>query len=157
MAVGKAVATVAEPVALPERWTPEKRREFLAKLAETANVRASARAVGMSVQGVYKLRARSSEFRKEWAAALREAYAQLEVMLLERALKGTRKPVFHGGAKIGSVTEYSDRLALTLLNAHHATVHGTAAAKATRRDAKAVQARVSAKLSVMNKRMGGKG
>lgn len=143
--------------AQPERWTPEKRRDFLAKLAETANVRASARAVGMSEQGVYKLRAKSPEFRAQWAAALREGYAQLEVMLLERALKGTRKPVFHGGAKIGSVTEYSDRLALTLLNAHHGSVHGAVIAKAPPRDMKVVHAKVSAKLSTMNKRMGGKG
>jgi hypothetical protein len=60
MAMGRKVVKVA---ARPERWTVEKQGAFLVKLAETANVRASARAVGMSEQGVYKLRARSAEFR----------------------------------------------------------------------------------------------
>lgn len=136
-------------------WTKAKRTEFLEQLAATANVRASARAVGMSEPGVYRLRQRSAEFRAAWAVALSEGYAKLELMLLERAMNGTVKPIFQLGKEVGSVTEYSDRLALTLLNAHRATVHRERVGAGE--DPEETRRRISATLAEMNLRMGGDG
>lgn len=134
-----------------ESWTADKKRTFLAKLAATANVSASIRAIRMSESAVYRLRQRSPEFRAEWQAALREGYARLELMVLERAMNGTQKPVFHAGQQIGSVTEYSDRLALTLLTAHRDAVIGGAAARPS--EPEEVRRRILDKLAEMNARL----
>lgn len=67
-------------------WTKAARGVFLAELAETANVAASARKAGMPASSVYALRIKSPEFRLEWSEALAEGYARLEASLLEAAL-----------------------------------------------------------------------
>ena len=138
------------------RWTLERQADFLAHLAMTCNVRASARAVGMSEQGVHRLRLRSPEFRDAWETALADGYVRLEMMLLDRALNGVEKAsVGKDGEKV-SVTEHSDRLALALLNAPRRTTPRLRNADA-QRDRKEVRRLVEAKLSEMNKRMGGDG
>jgi hypothetical protein len=138
-----------------ENWTAEMKRTFLANLAATANVQASIRAIGMSESAVYRLRQRSPEFRADWMAALREGYARLELMVLERAMNGTQKPIMHAGQIIGQVTEYSDRLALTLLTAHREAVMGEGAAKkVSASEPEEVRRRILDKLAEMNARLG---
>jgi hypothetical protein len=112
----------AQLVSVEGGWDEAKQAAFLEHLALTANVSASARAVGQCERGVYKLRQRSSGFRAAWAAALREGYAKLELMLLDRAMNGTEKPVFHSGVKIDVMREYPDATALRLLAAHRDAV-----------------------------------
>jgi hypothetical protein len=146
----------AKPKAKPKRetWTAEMKRTFLANLAATANVQASIRAIGMSESAVYRLRQRSPEFRAEWMAALREGYARLELMVLERAMNGTPKPIVYAGQIVGQVTEYSDRLALTLLTAHREAVMGEGtAAKAAASEPEEVRRRILNKLAEMNARL----
>lgn len=104
------------------RWTRTLRARFLETLAATANVSASARAVGMCPQGAYKLRARDAAFAQAWQAALAQGYERLELMLLERALHGTDKEVWYRGEKVGTMRSYSDSLALSLLRAHRDSV-----------------------------------
>lgn len=133
-------------------WTKGKRDAFLAELAATANVRASARAVGMSEGCVYRLRLRSTEFRRDWEAALREGYARLELVMLERAINGTDA---EAGKAAGKMADYSDRLGLALLAAHRATVRGEETPKAEKTDKGAARRRIEAKLAEMNRRMGG--
>jgi len=103
-------------------WTRSKREQFLSELAMSANVRASAAAVGMSEQGAYQLRRRCDEFRKAWRDALCEGYARLELMMLERAMFGTEKAQWHGGKEVGKIHEISERLGLSLLAQHRASV-----------------------------------
>ena len=141
-----------------ESWTAEMKRTFLASLAATANVQASIRTIGMSESAVYRLRQRSPEFQAQWLAALREGYARLELMVLERAMNGTQKPIIHAGQIVGQVTEYSDRLALTLLTAHRETVMGESAAKASPSNSEPsspeeVRKRILDKLADMNARL----
>lgn len=140
-------------VAAGEQWTTDKRNRFLAELAIRANVRAAAGAVGMSEASVYQLRSRSAAFRDGWEAALQETYARLEVELLDRATNGTEKPVFYAGKQIGSVIEYPDRLALSLMDQRRAQRGAGKSGK----DPDAGRARLAAKLSQMNVRMGGDG
>ena len=143
-------------LAHPLRWDEEIQQGFLAELARTANVTASARAVGMSEKTAYRHRAQDASFRAAWAAALDDGYAKLETMLLGRAMNGTFKAVWYGGKKVGRTKEYSDRLALQLLAVHRAAVmdgrRGSDPA-----DVVAVRARIEEKLAEMNRRLGGEG
>jgi len=142
--------------AKPVRWSAKREEVFLATLGETANVAASIRASGLSETSVYRRRRKSDEFRARWARALREGYARLEAMLLDRALNGVEKVVWHGGKQVGTMIEYSDRLALALLAAHRGTVLGTTPA-APEMSAEELKARLAERFSQMNVAMGGEG
>lgn len=133
-------------------WSRRKQKAFLEHLSWSVNVSASARSVGMGEPGVYRLRARSPEFRAAWEVALREGYARLEIVMLERAIMGTVKPQYYAGKLSGEMTEYSDRLGMTLLAAHRATVRGEDVERA---DPTAVRERIAAKLDEMCRRLGG--
>ncbi len=100
------------------RFTARRRRTFMEELAGTCNVTAAAAAAGISTTIVYRLRLRSAEFRAEWARALREGYARLEIMLLERAMNGTVKTVERAGGVIDRTHEYPNAIALQLLRMH---------------------------------------
>ena len=141
-----------KPAAARERWTLDKQAEFLRHLADTANVTASARAVGMSEKGVYKLRMKSDAFRAAWASALTEGYVKLELMLLDRAMNGTRKAVWHGGKTVGETTEYSERLAMQLLSQHRTSVM-TGAPRGGRESDADLRARLAEKLDDMSRRL----
>lgn len=138
------------------RWSATREEAFLFALAETGNVAASIRASGLSETNVYRRRRQSAEFRAKWTAALREGFLKLEAMMLDRALNGIEKPVWHGGQQVGTITEYNDRTALALLAAHRATVMGTREMAADVPIAE-LRTRLKARLSEMNKRMGGAG
>ena len=58
------------------RWTHEKAALFLKLLARTGKVAPSARAVGMSRQSAYVLRARAPTFASLWDHAMAEARKQ---------------------------------------------------------------------------------
>lgn len=102
-------------------WTEAKREAFLAALAQTCNVSASARKVKLTAQGAYKLRLRDAGFRAGWQEALEQGYERLEMALLERALNGTQKPVWYRGEVVGEETRFSDAVQLTLYRAHRAS------------------------------------
>ena len=135
-----------------ESWTAEKKATFLATLAATCNVSAAVRSISLSESSVYRLRRKSPEFRAEWQVALREGYARLELAMLERAINGTEKPVFHLGKEVGRVREYPDRTAMTLLTAHRGSVMGeTDELKPSRPEE--VRQRILDKLAEMNARL----
>jgi hypothetical protein len=52
------------------RWTPDKALAFLGALAECGKVAAAARAVGMTRQSAYRLKARSALVAQAWPLAL---------------------------------------------------------------------------------------
>lgn len=140
----------------PVRWSAKREAAFLEALAESSNVALSLRASGLGETAVYRRRARYAEFAAKWAAALREGYLKLESEMLARALAGVEKPVWHGGKQVGTVTEYNDRTALALLNAHRATVMGARTVSAIV-PIEELRARLKARLGEMNRRMGGEG
>lgn len=55
------------------RWTGEKAAIFLKLLARHGKVAPAARAVGMSRQAAYRLRARAPKFAEFWELAMRDA------------------------------------------------------------------------------------
>ncbi|HET9335124.1 MAG TPA: hypothetical protein VFO12_01810 [Sphingomicrobium sp.] len=98
--------------------TPEQIETFLATLAETCNVVRSARKAGVSANWMYRKRRIDAGFRLAWAAAVREGYARLELVLLERAMKGTPKLVRTARGTDRVMREYSTALAVALLKRH---------------------------------------
>ncbi len=99
-------------------WTAKKERAFLSSLAETCNVKLSAKRAGVSHNCVYQRRNRNASFRASWDAALATGYAQLEMMLLERALHGVEKKVIARDGTTTIMRHYRDQTALALLRMH---------------------------------------
>lgn len=99
-------------------WTKTKEQAFLTALAETCNVKHSAKAAGVAPSTVYARRGRDAAFRAGWDQALAIGYAQLEMMMLERALHGVDKIVIGTDGKRTVMKDYSDRVGLALLRMH---------------------------------------
>jgi hypothetical protein len=127
-----------------DQWTSL----FLAELAATSNVSASARRAGVPNTLVYETRRTDPAFNRAWRLALCEGYDALEMALLQRLREGEIKPA--SGAKKG-VRTYDNASALRLLTAHRDTV---AREKAQREDedAEAIIASINAKLEKMRER-----
>lgn len=137
-------------------WTSAKRARFLAELAATANVRASAAAVGMCPQGAYQLRTRNAVFRAGWTRALAEGFVRLELMLLERALTGEEmmRTAAEGAGDdvLDRLMRYPNSLALALYKAHRPSAELAEEAD-DEAAAEAARARVKAKLAALALRL----
>lgn len=108
-------------------WTAEKRAAFFAHLAETCNVAASARHVGMSVPMVYALRKRDAAFAAEWMEALDQGFEELRIQLLHQARFGIEETSHvtdaDGNTKqITTKHSYPVGMSLRLLLAHQQAV-----------------------------------
>lgn len=104
-----------------ERWSARREDAFFAMLADSCNVTRSAAAAGVSASAAYRRRRKEAGFRGRWGEALATGYAQLELEMLERALKGKDKAVIVAGES-RIIKEYDDRIALALLKMHRDTV-----------------------------------
>ena len=133
-------------------WTAAKRKAFLAELAATCNIAASLRKVKMSRQGLDKLRERSAEFRAGIVEAIRHAYPNLELALLDRSLNGTVKTVTRPDGSVDKTHEYPNAVALSLLRLHKATAE-EAEAEHDPDEMEEVHARLMRKLAAVKKRM----
>ena len=102
----------------PRTWNARRARTFLASLVETCNIRLSAKRAGLSHHHVYDRRNKDASFRASWDEALSTGYAQLEMMMLERALHGVAKVITSRDGTTTTMREYSDRTALALLRMH---------------------------------------
>lgn len=101
------------------RANPEKRRrEFVAALRESANVRSAAAAAGIDRQTAYNWRKELPDFARAWDDAIEDAIDTLEVEAIRRARDGVTKPVYQQKEHVGDVQEYSDTLMVVLLKAH---------------------------------------
>lgn len=90
---------------------------FFAALSDTCNVVRSAKAAGFSANWAYRKRKTDASFRTGRGLAVREGYAKLELVLLERAMEGTPKLVRTSGGD-REMREYSTALAVALLRRH---------------------------------------
>jgi len=102
-------------------WTAAKERRFLEALAMCCNVKLAAKTAKVSTSAAYVRRTRNASFRAAWDGALATGYAQLELMMLERALHGVEKVVIARDGTKTIMREYSDRVALALLRMHRDT------------------------------------
>lgn len=104
-------------------FTVKKKRKFLASLRKEPNVSKACRRATVSRVTAYLHRNPESvlydqEFAEEWEEALADGMSVLEEEMWRRAVKGTQKPVYQGGALVGHIQEYSDTLAIFLAKAH---------------------------------------
>jgi hypothetical protein len=99
-------------------WTPARQVQFLRELAATHSVSAAARAVGMSRQSAYQLRARlrGEPFDLAWDQAFDSSYDALAEAAMERAANGVEVPHYHQGELIGTSRRYDERLTIALLS-----------------------------------------
>jgi hypothetical protein len=94
------------------------RRAFLASLAESCNVRASAARAGVGRRTAYRHRVADPVFAEAWADATEAACDLMEEEARRRAVEGVVRPVFHDGKQVGTVRERSDVLLIFLLKAN---------------------------------------
>lgn len=147
------MAKAPTPKADAPRLNAAIRKAFLAHLAETANVSASARIAGISGGAVYAERRRLPAFLADWQDALAEGYVRLEADLLAEALQAANGKTSDGTLKARA---QKHRLGISLLNAHRASVKGPAASSAVtaRVDLGALKAQLTLKLTQMRERAG---
>lgn len=130
----------------------DKQARFFAELAATCNVTLSARRAKVSPATLYSHRMNDAAFRARWAAALAEAYRNLELMMLERTMKGTVKTVTKADGSIDKTHEFPNAIALTLLRLHR---DGAAEAESepTEEDAEELRARIARRIDRLRDRM----
>lgn len=151
MGFGKKVQGKSEGKNGGRGFGPAAQKAFLAHLAQTANVSASAKAAGVITRPVYDLRKKSPDFCGKWLTALSEGYARLEANLLSEALSA---PAANMKDSTFKQKQMKTRIGMALLTAHKATVRGEAKpGHARSRDPKAVQQRLEARFAAMRKRL----
>lgn len=102
-------------------WTPERQRAFIGALADSGEVLAAARSVGMSDTAAYMLRrAPGAEgFAAAWEAALDAASRRLVDIAFDRAINGVDDVVLdREGRHVYTKRKYNDRLLMFLIRAH---------------------------------------
>lgn len=138
-------------VAPPGEASPPQRkwrRIFLAELAATSNVAASARKAQVSTSRAYELRRADPEFYREWREALCEGYDHLEMSLLQRLREGEIKPA--SGARRGTRV-FDNATAFRLLLAHRETAARQRAIHENR-NSEAILDTINAKIEKMRER-----
>lgn len=115
---------------------------FLAELAMTSNVSASARKAKVCASTVYDARRNHPEFNRKWYDALCEGYEYLEIELLHRLRTGEVKPP--SGAKRG-VRTFDNAIAFRQLMFHKESVARQRAIRENR-DTGAILASIDAKI-----------
>jgi hypothetical protein len=121
---------------------------FLAELATSSNVTASAKKAGVPIPTVYETRRRNPEFYRAWQQALCEGYDHLEMELLLRLRTGEIKRA--AGAKVG-VRTFENAVALRQLAAHKDSVARQRAIQDNQNAAEVV-ASINSKLDLMRAR-----
>lgn len=130
---------------------PDQIETFFLALADSCNVVRSAKAAGFSANWAYRKRKTDAAFRNGWAAAVREGYAKLELVLLERAMTGTPKLVRTSRGTDRVMREYSTALAVALLR-RHAETADRSAYQPGEEELSEIRARIMEKLDGLRKR-----
>lgn len=145
---------MTEPVRLCPADTPacpepgDWRGSFLAALAATSNVTASAKEAKISTARVYEVRRNDAAFYRAWQEALCEGYDHLEMSLLQRLRDGEvkSKPGALRGARV-----FDNATAFRLLVAHRESAARQRAIIENRNSA-AILDSINAKIEKMRER-----
>ena len=108
-------------------WRPQGR--FLREFTRTCSVSAACRAAGLARRTVYRWRDADADFRASWESARGRAVERLSDEVMERALVGTERPVWHDGRIAGHETVVDTRVLWKLFQALHAETRGPPAAE----------------------------
>jgi len=101
----------------PPKVSTDKKKDFIAALADTGNVTKAAERVGVPRKTLYDHKARDEEFAEAWNYAMNEAHDRLEYEAWRRAVHGVDRPVYQKGELIGFEKQYSDNVLIRLLEA----------------------------------------
>lgn len=97
---------------------------FLRELAKGKSPAHAAQVAGLARSTAYLFRSQDTEFARQWLEASAEGVDRLEDEAYRRAVEGVKRPVFHGGKKVGEITEYIDILLVNLLRRRRPEVYG---------------------------------
>jgi hypothetical protein len=103
------------------RWSAAAEAVFLEHLAATANVRASADAVGFSTVAIYKRRMAEAGFAGRWQRALEQGVARIEMALVHSAAASLEGTPIAGDHPIPAMSVVD---AMNVVRLHRAAVHG---------------------------------
>jgi hypothetical protein len=107
-------------------WRPQGR--FLREFARIDSISAACRAAGLARRTVYRWRDADADFRARWESARGRAVERLSDEVMERALVGAERPVWHDGRIAGHETVVDTRVLWKLLQALQAETYGPQAA-----------------------------
>lgn len=107
--------------------TPDRQRAFIAHLAATGIVSDAARAIGASMEALYKLRhkAGAEEFSAAWDKAVDRGVQRLEDSALARAIRGEERMVVSAGKVVGSEVRHNEALVMFFLRHRRPDRYGT--------------------------------
>lgn len=113
-------ALAFDPVPVKARhdgWTPARQRGFIARLALSGCICASARAVGKTKKAVYLLRDRpgAASFARAYELALSWGKSRAVDLAFERMLVGEVRPIFYRGRRCGEHVRHDNRLLFAML------------------------------------------
>ncbi|GGG97530.1 terminase [Pedobacter zeae] len=97
------------------RTHEQKQADFLENVALYGNITEAARKSKLDRKTMYRWRSEEPGFAKAWDEAAEIGIEAIEDEARRRAFKGTLKPIYQGGVKVGTVREYSDTLLIFLL------------------------------------------
>jgi hypothetical protein len=117
------------------------RARFLQEFAACGTVTRASRAAKVGRRTVNDWLERDAAFRELYEDALEEAVDMVEDEARRRAIKGTLKPVYQGGVKVGTIREYSDAMLAMILKGRRKEVFGDRH-ELTGKDGKALPANV---------------
>jgi len=109
-------------------WTAKRKATFLDHLQASCNVCEAARQAGVTPSRAYELRRRDPAFAAQWAGALEQGYAELEMLLLRQSIHGSETTETidegreEGARRTKRVHSYPHSIGLRLLLAHKGTV-----------------------------------
>lgn len=103
--------------------TVARKTSFIEALRKRSSVLHAAEKAGLGASWCYDERKRDEEFAREWDAALEYTTENLEDSLYERAVEGTRRPVYQGGQLVGHVREFDTTAGIFLLKGRRPEVY----------------------------------
>ena len=104
-----------------KRWSLAAEENFLAHLAASANITASAEVAGFSTTAIYKRRLREPGFAARWAEAMDVGYTRLECLALEAGAATLAGTPLDSGRPLPPMTAAD---VLNLLKLHRAQAKG---------------------------------
>ena len=112
--------TLRSHAALPPRAVAE----FFRLFAASGSVAFAADRTSLSRTVLYRRKRSDPAFAKRWAEAQELGVSKVRDEVFRRAVVGVKRPVFYGGAKIGKVRHYDNRLLWSLLKSHEPETYG---------------------------------
>lgn len=103
----------------PRRDAPKWTAKFLKVFAESANISAACRKAKITRSAVYDYKDKHQWFAELYAEADEIAKDAIDEEIHRRAVKGTLRPVFYRGRKVGLIREFSDGLLMFLAKARN--------------------------------------